>query len=76
MNNTLNKLQIGNLMQSQTNENASLYRPTQHAAVTERDETMRIKELNSSGQNGLMLQGSTMNWSKHLHGPRIDNNLN
>lgn len=55
MNNTMNKLQIGSLMQSQTNENASLYRPSQQAAVTERDETMRIKELNSSGQNGLML---------------------
>lgn len=69
MNNTLNKLQIGNLMQSNPNDNGSLFRPTMHAAVTERDETLRIKELNSSAQNG-------MNLSKHLHGPRIDNNLN
>ena len=76
MNNTLNKLQIGNLMQSHNNENGSLFRPTIHAAVTERDETLRIKELNSSGQNGIALQGSAANLSKHLHGPRIDNNLN
>ena len=75
LNNTLNKLQIGNLMQSTQPEKASFYRPS-HAAATERDETMRTRDLNVPSQNGLTLHGSTANWSKHLHGPRIDNNLN
>ena len=75
LNNTMNKLQIGNLMQSTQQDNASLYRPAQ-AAVTERDDTMRTRDLQVPSQNGVVLQGSATNRSKHLHGPRIDNNLN
>lgn len=47
----MNKLQIGNLMHMTGTENvtSSMFRPTPPAAVTERDETMRIKELSQSG---------------------------
>ena len=73
-------------MAGNENVTSSMFRPTPPAAVTERDETMRIKELSQSGgtlagigiggTNGTLNQGSSMIWQKHLHGPRIDNNLN
>ena len=73
-------------MAGNENVTSSMFRPTPPAAVTERDETMRIKELSQSGgtlvgiglvgANGTLNQGSTTIWQKHLHGPRIDNKVN